>query len=891
MGAYFYHKGKIFPLIFYMMCSTEKVFAVQVCPALFSRGFRSSKAYDFDFMVHLMNHTTTPSHLIMDSLGELHSQQEAAPSDQLMDLETEAVMKERVASSTRKGYDGRNISLMIWLFDSNGQQYHYLLEPHIFGKMVEAQHKDSNMLTKNRTHSKKRFYLRAVCRLALTSMNPGVASTIPIKLDILSFTIFTRFLSTFKKRVTKRTSPEASTVDDSATIRLSPSSYDAACSALSHLFTESGISKEENESTKELWTKLGAYKKGTRRLGVKEKDKMGLSTDEGKKPLPFTAYKYLAKVLFESSKAEHVAAHTFLIIEWNLISRAEFVVNSKIDSIRCHGDAILFCMGKTKTDQEGTKNIDHPWHVYANNECAYICPVLALARHLITNPKILVGNCPLFEGSGQYDRYNHILNEIVSSDEHRNMFVALGMPPQHFGTHSIRKGAVTHISTGTTSNPPIASICLRANWAMPGVMNRYIKHENAGDQFVGKCVSGRSRLSKEFAASQAYFDFSLLTRAEKERNEKVIDCWIQSRMPEAARSNEKVFALFKMCVASLAYHRHFLEENLHSRSNVRVSVFYLEQIPLVEHVTIAYPWNKTSDTPEVTGIPPDVLIMAEFESMRIQLREMKASITGQFAQTLRKELDDREVGGIAYAKMTEMMAKMDSMMSMLTKKERENRPTASAFFDEIDNILEESAHFELSNEEDEDIVLPFVDDGTLDQLTSKRTSQQLKARKFTIGYHHGKLNPLPSTWRYPKGITLIQLINLWLLGVNDQNVPPLGKVNTQWVYHFDTKARDYSKMKQVMKFVETFGKQRGVWVEGTRVKWDGAFVTTLWDAIWEDFIPYMCTKTTMQKGDGGDGDYISNHKSRTGQAAWRSIYNKLVDANKLCGNKKRRKKQ
>jgi len=130
-----------------------------------------------------------------------------------------------------------------------------------------------------------------------------------------------------------------------------------------------------------------------------------------------------------------------------------------------------------------------------------------------------------------------------------------------------------------------------------------------------------------------------------------------------------------------------------------------------------------------------------------------------------------------------------------------------------------------------------------------------------------------------------------LLGVNDQNVPPLGKVNTQWVYHFDTKARDYSKMKQVMKFVETFGKQRGVWVEGTRVKWDGAFVTTLWDAIWEDFIPYMCTKTTMQKGDGGDGDYISNHKSRTGQAAWRSIYNKLVDANKLCGNKKRRKKQ
>ena len=54
----------------------------------------------------------------MDSFGDLHSQQEVAPSDQLMDLETTAVMKERVASSTRKGYESRNVAFMIWLFDN-----------------------------------------------------------------------------------------------------------------------------------------------------------------------------------------------------------------------------------------------------------------------------------------------------------------------------------------------------------------------------------------------------------------------------------------------------------------------------------------------------------------------------------------------------------------------------------------------------------------------------------------------------------------------------------------------------------------------------------------------------------------------------------------------------
>jgi hypothetical protein len=337
-------------------------------------------------------------------------------------------------------------------------------------------------------------------------------------------------------------------------------------------------------------------------MGGNEKRLLGLSSDEGKKPLPLAAFKYLAKVLFESKKTEHIGAHTFLLIQWNLISRAEFVIGSNIDSIWCHGDAILFDIGTTKTDQEGTRNIDHPWHVYSNNECPYICPVLALARYLIDKPHILAGNCPLFEGSGQYDRYNNILSDIVSSKEHKDTFVSLGMLPQNFGTHSIRKGAVTHISTGSTSSPPIASICLRANWAMPGVMNRYIKYENAGDQFVGKCVSGRARLSKEFAASPAYFDFSSCTRVDEEQNNKMIDSWIKERMPEAGRSNDKVFRLFKMCIASLAHNRVFLEANLHSESSLRFLIFLLSEVPLTEYVQVAYPWNKTSSTPEITSV-------------------------------------------------------------------------------------------------------------------------------------------------------------------------------------------------------------------------------------------------------------------------------------------------
>ncbi len=75
-----------------------------------------------------------------------------------------------------------------------------------------------------------------------------------------------------------------------------------------------------------------------------------------------------------------------------------------------------------------------------------------------------------------------------------------------------------------------------------------------------------------------------------------------------------------------------------------------------------------------------------------------------------------------------------------------------------------SRGFELFKEDDNDIVLPLVDEGTMDQLVGQRTCKQLKGRQYMVDLHHGKLNPLPPNWSYPKGITLIQLIYLWLLG-------------------------------------------------------------------------------------------------------------------------------
>ena len=203
---------------------------------------------------------------------------------------------------------------------------------------------------------------------------------------------------------------------------------------------------------------------------------------------------------------------------------------------------------------------------------------------------------------------------------------------------------------------------------MPGVMNHYIKYESAGDQFTGKCVSGSSRMSTGFAISPEYFDFNSCDEAERENNENRIDNWIKSRMPLTAQSNEKVFGMFRICVSDLVYYNDFLKEHLHRNSMARTSIFLTEKIPFSNFVTTKYPWNKTSATPEMTGIPYDVLLMARMEDMRVIISYLKSPLETIFKTTLDSELDVREVGGSAYAQSKYFM----TMLATLSSSSRKN---------------------------------------------------------------------------------------------------------------------------------------------------------------------------------------------------------------------------
>lgn len=198
---------------------------------------------------------------------------------------------------------------------------------------------------------------------------------------------------------------------------------------------------------------------------------------------------------------------------------------------------------------------------------------------------------------------------------------------------------------------------------MPGVLSRYIRYENAGDQFVGKSVSGRSRNKKTFAASQPYWDFSAEGREAKEANEEHLHRWLRDRLPDQAKTNHKIFLVHKMCVASIAYHREYLNKHLHPDSVLRSSSLWNDDIPFDDKVVVKYPWNATEDTPEITGLPPDITLLAALESMQQQMTELKAELKASFESTLIEQLNQRDVGGSGFARGNEIAEKLNAILN------------------------------------------------------------------------------------------------------------------------------------------------------------------------------------------------------------------------------------
>ena len=182
---------------------------------------------------------------------------------------------------------------------------------------------------------------------------------------------------------------------------------------------------------------------------------------EGKDPMSMDLNKKLCGWLLDWSTNDGVFGHCLLVLIWNLSCHAHNTANIQLCEIEWGSTFDMFeiYFAHTKMDQTGDK-AKYSRHLYANPCCPLICPVLLLALYFSSCCNLpQSGESQLFLGQDQYQRFSEMLSHLIW--DHEVEVSELGVNPKTIGMHSIRKGAVTYMSS-LPGGPSILSVCIHA---------------------------------------------------------------------------------------------------------------------------------------------------------------------------------------------------------------------------------------------------------------------------------------------------------------------------------------------------------------------------------------------------------------------------------------------
>lgn len=351
---------------------------------------------------------------------------------------------------------------------------------------------------------------------------------------------------------------------------------------------------------------------------------------EGKEPFTLSMYRALSKALLISAKKQDVFGHAFLVICWNLICRAKSTESIRHAHIGWHEDALSVVFAHMKNDQDGNRPRD-PRHIYANPVAPEICPILSLGVYFAVLGFSEDGQ--LFPGGNQYCRFLKVLKEALAVEDIATIVNELGLTPDDFGSHSARKGAATYVSSCSTAGPSAASICLRAGWTLPGVQDKYIRYEAAGDQIVGRYVAGLPFTSAVFATLPPYF-----VRSDDMNTNKIIADAVNAMFPRAPTC---LRAVCRFGLASIVFHEPFLRRELPADHLLFSTALFQDGFSstldlLRRQVVCRICCDEDSIAP--TGIPPHIGIMLDVNDCKGDIQSIRSGMRSDVEEVIKRHV-------------------------------------------------------------------------------------------------------------------------------------------------------------------------------------------------------------------------------------------------------------
>jgi integrase len=629
-------------------------------------------------------------------------------------------MQRRVADNTRAVYNTFNAKLILYLKDK-------------FPQLLS-----SEFLEAANGHSPEQMTSRFITQ---TFLKPPF-STPPIKFSELTADHFYDFLVNYKKQNGEEHSY---------------TTYNSCLSALNSMYEDFGIGlpSEFNKDSKSFF-------KGFKRTISSNVVRGHGKVVSGKKPMEYSLYKLLSKSFLEYRDPEYVFGHFFLTICWNLMCRASNAVNIRFSHLEWKEDALGVYFAQMKNDQTGERPRD-PRHVYANPLDPAICPILALGLYLICFPSVLEQN-DLFPGGSQYERFRHNLNSLLRKQHVAAELVARGMSPDDLGTHSVRKGIATWLTSGSTVCPPITPIHLRLGWALPGVTGTYMRYEAAGDQYVGRAAAGLPILEASFATLPPFF---------KERTcdvDNAIKLCFPTLQPEMQR-------IVEFSVASLVYHHDFLKATLHPDHFVfKTSLFQQPDLIRNLHILVECRLSKPGDPISATGIPAHVLHLVTLDKMQAELSQVVPAID---------KIVPAVVNGV--------------MESLEERAIQANTITRTGARDIFSDVLQESGVIDMVTQ-----LQNYREAIQTERLESHPQCNQVYS-------YSDRLHVLPEDFKWPKG-TVLTAWQYWCIGSIPDGYPPLRKISPSDISSIEVRRR-FSDFAFLNQRIESYLKENNQWIE------------------------------------------------------------------------------
>ena len=260
-----------------------------------------------------------------------------------------------------------------------------------------------------------------------------------------------------------------------------------------------------------------------------------------------------------------------------------------------------------------------------------------------------------------------------------------------------------------------------------------------------------------------------------------------------------VHRVFYFCFASLWFHFDFLKQVLHDRNKLRASHFFTHiPIEIQAAATVKYPWTSTAATPTLTGLPPHITILANFESMRIEMELTKNAIIACVAE----ELDRRRIGSQSHFDKQEIIDAMTTMHTEVLKKVDLCVRSSATALQQVAPCFESPTG---------DVPSLFVDAAENDVGKPLNIVENGK-RKFQYFYSAAGIRRLPNDFVFPQ-MGLCALVVNWFCRNPSTNTMPFKFITAADLPDKGMK-NELRKMKLMMGVVIARAKELGVWEDG-----------------------------------------------------------------------------